>query len=100
MCALAGGEAQGRGRRCEWRDSGTLWWRGNPIDRLSDAFQALIDRAYDALFAQSRTFRDALEAAGDAQLTHGLGKDDPCETILTSEEFIARLDRLRGQLRG
>ncbi len=95
FCGLSGGEAQGRGRRHEWRERGTLWWRGEPIDRLSDAYQTLLDRAYDALFAQSKSFRDALAASGDAQLVHSLGKDDPCETILTPEEFCSRLERLR-----
>ncbi|MEI9902145.1 MAG: hypothetical protein WDN31_20955 [Hyphomicrobium sp.] len=64
FCGLPGGEAQGRGRQYEWRDSGTLWWRGAPIDRLSDDYQALLDRAYDALFDQSRRFREALAATG------------------------------------
>jgi hypothetical protein len=56
ICALAGGEARGRGQRHAWNTTGTLWWRGEPVDRLSDAYQALLDRAYEALFAQSRSF--------------------------------------------
>jgi predicted NAD-dependent protein-ADP-ribosyltransferase YbiA (DUF1768 family) len=98
VCALPGPEAQGRGRRHEWRDSGTLWWRGVAVDRLSDAYQALLDRGYEALFAQAPRFRSALAATGDAQFSHAMGKDDPCETILTAEEFIGRLERLRARL--
>lgn len=100
LCALSGGEARGRGQRHDWRQSGTLWWRGEPIDRLSDAYQALLDRAYEAMFAQSAKFRAALEVTGDAPLTHSIGKDDPTETILTGEEFISRLVRLRASLEG
>lgn len=98
ICALSGGEARGRGQQHEWNTTGTLWWRGEPIDRLSDAYQALLDRAYEALFDQSRKFRDALAASGEARIVHSIGKDDPCETILTREEFCGRLERLRARL--
>ncbi len=98
VCGLAGPIARSIGRKFDWSVSGTLWWRGEPIDRLSDGYQAFLDRAYDALFGQSKAFRTALAASGDAQLLHTLGKSDPCETILTSEEFCSRLECLR--LRG
>jgi protein GP30.3 len=98
ICALAGGEARGRGQRHAWNTTGTLWWRGEPVDRLSAAYQALLDRAYEALFAQSRKFRDALAASGEPKLTHSIGKDDPCETILTTDELCGRLERLRARL--
>jgi predicted NAD-dependent protein-ADP-ribosyltransferase YbiA (DUF1768 family) len=94
VCALVGAEAQNRGRREDW-SSGTLWWRGSPVDRLSGAYQELLDRAYDALFTQAPKFRNALAATGDAPLTHSMGKSDPCETILTEAEFCTRLERLR-----
>ena len=77
--------------------SGTLWWRGTPNDRLSDAYQALLDRAFGALFEQNKKFRDSLAATGDAVLTHSLGTEDPTETILTPAEFCTRLQRLRGR---
>ena len=77
-----------------------LWWRGEPVDRLSDAYQALLDRAYDALFAQSKKFRVALAASGNARLIHTIGKTDPCETILTVDELCSRLERIREKGRG
>lgn len=98
VCGLVGAEAQSRGRREDW-SSGALWWRGRPVDRLSDAYQELLDRAYEALFTQAPKFRNALSATGDASLTHRMGKSDPCETILTEEEFCTRLERLRTRLR-
>jgi len=99
MCGRRGPEARGRGRRYDWSRSGTLWWRGEPIDRLSQAYQVLLDRAYDALFEQAQAFREALAATGDAELVHTIGKDDPRTTILTREEFCGRLERLRARLR-
>jgi predicted NAD-dependent protein-ADP-ribosyltransferase YbiA (DUF1768 family) len=97
VCALVGEQAQRAGRHYDWQTSGTLWWRGVPIDRLSDAYQALLDRAYDALLAQSVRFRRALAATGDRPLVHTLGKSDPCDTILTAEEFCTRLEQLRAR---
>ena len=98
LCGLAGGEARERGQRHDWKTSGDLYWKGAPVDRLSDAYQVLLDRAYDALFDQSSRFRSALSASGEAPLTHSIGKDDPTETILTTDEFISRLLRLRARL--
>ena len=98
LCGLKGSEARERGQRYDWKTSGDLYWKGQPVDRLSDAYQRLLDRAYDALFDQSARFRAALAASGDAQLTHSIGKDDPTETILTTDEFISRLLRLRARL--
>lgn len=98
FCRFEGPEARGRGRGYNWKTTGTLWWRGIGIDRLSDDYQALLDRAYEALFAQSAEFRDALAATGTAQLVHSIGKDDPTETILTTKEFISRLEALRSRL--
>jgi hypothetical protein len=98
ICALSGGEARGRGQRHIWNVDGFLYWRGEPIDRLSDAYQALLDRAYEALCAQSAKFRAALAASRDCDLKHSIGKDDPTETILTPQEFLSRLLRLRAAL--
>ena len=95
VCALVGESAQKAGRHYDWATSGTLWWRGAPIDRLSDAYQALLDRAYEALFAQSDMFRAALAATGDRRIAHTIGKSDPCDTILTTEEYCTRLEQLR-----
>ena len=95
VCALEGPVAQNVGRTYDWRADGLLWWRGMSYDRLSDAYQGLLDRAYQTLFDQSKKFRDALAATAGAKLAHSFGKNDPCETILTVDEFISRLERLR-----
>ena len=97
MCARPGPAAQNAGRRYDWNSTGTLWWKGEPIDRLSVAYQDLLDRAYQSLFTQSEAFRTALAATADRPLVHTLGKSDPCDTILTAEEFCTRLERLRGR---
>ena len=99
VCGLDGPVAQSVGQKHDWMTTGTLWWRGTLYDRLSDDYQSLLDRAFDALFEQSKKFRDALAATGDAQLAHSFGRDDPTETILTPAEFVTRLERLRAKVR-
>jgi predicted NAD-dependent protein-ADP-ribosyltransferase YbiA (DUF1768 family) len=99
VCGLPGPIAQSVGRKVDWQISGTLWWLGQPYDRLSGSYQDLLDRAYDALFEQSKMFRAALLATGEARLDHTIGKSDPSETILTVEEFCSRLGKLRLRLR-
>jgi hypothetical protein len=95
-CGLPRPVAQSIGRKFDWRISGTLWWLETPLDRLSVEYQQLLGRA--ALFDQPAASRAALAASGQAQLTHSIGKSDPCETILTSEEFCLRLERLRSRV--
>ena len=99
ICGYKSGKAQGIGRRHNWQAEGRLWWRGEPVERLSDAYQALLDRAYEALFAQSAAFRDALAATGDADLVHSMGRVYPANTVLTADEFCTRLTVLRARLR-
>jgi len=96
VCGLDGPAAQSIGRKHDWQTSGTLWWRGEAIDRLSDDYRVLLDRAYRVLFDQSGAFRAALAETRDATLTHSFGKADATETILTTDEFLSRLERLRG----
>ena len=97
VCTLVGAKAKKRGAKKSWRQSQTLFWRGEPIDRDSDAYQALLDRAFDAL-ADNAGFRRALAATGTATLTHTMGRRKQSETILTRREFTSRLHRIRNTL--
>jgi hypothetical protein len=95
VCGLIGPVAQSTGSHYDWSVTGTLWWRGKPYGRASDDYQRLLDRAYQEMFDQSDTFREALAASVGARLTHTLGNPDPRLTILTADEFCSRLERLR-----
>jgi predicted NAD-dependent protein-ADP-ribosyltransferase YbiA (DUF1768 family) len=94
VCTLAGLKAKFKGKKKKWWRTGTLYWRGKEIDRFSDEYQELLDRAYIAL-ATNKKFQKALKATGNAILTHSIGKKDPKKTILTVSEFCGRLMRLR-----
>ncbi|MGD9868404.1 MAG: hypothetical protein AB7U38_10450 [Hyphomicrobiales bacterium] len=98
VCAMRGPKAKRTGRKGRWRHSQMLHWRGAAFDRHGAEYQALLDRAYDALFEQSAGFREALAATGTRPLAHSMGRSEPHQTVLTIEEFCGRLARLRSRL--
>lgn len=97
VCKLIGKMAKSRGREKNWRRDQTLYWKGVPIKRDSVEYQTLIDKAYEAMFNQSESFRNALKASGTASLTHSMGKNKINETVLTEREFCSRLNKLRNK---
>ena len=98
ICKLVGKAAKFKGKKKKWWQTQTLFWRGQEIDRHSEEYQVLLDRAFAAL-AQNSGFRKALLATGDAVLTHSIGKSNPSETVLTKAEFCNRLERLREKIK-
>lgn len=94
VCKLVGYAAKAKGKHKNWQESQTLYWRGKPIKRSSEEYQNLLDRAYTALYSNSK-FKKALEASGVAVLTHSIGKSDEKKTVLTVKEFCSRLTLLR-----
>jgi predicted NAD-dependent protein-ADP-ribosyltransferase YbiA (DUF1768 family) len=99
VCTLVGFKAKSKGKDKNWYVSQTLWWQGKELDRHGLEYQELLDKAYACMFEQSEGFRKALKAAGDAVLTHSMGKSDSHRTILTVQEFCKRLMALRSKLR-
>lgn len=98
VCKLVGKKAKFKGKHKDWYRTQTLWWRGVEIDRHSQEYQDLLDRAFAEL-AKNTKFREALLATQNANLTHSIGKRDPHKTILTTQEFCSRLMRLREQMK-
>lgn len=100
ICHLVGIEAKNAGndRNILWKETQTLYWQGKSYDRQGDEYQALLDRAYEAIF-QNEEFRKALRATGTETLTHSIGNPDSVDTILTEEEFCSRLMKLRDRLK-
>jgi predicted NAD-dependent protein-ADP-ribosyltransferase YbiA (DUF1768 family) len=98
VCKLVGFAAKKKGADKNWQQCQTLYWQGNEINRHSDDYQILLDRAYNAMFEQSDSFRRALIASGDSTLTHKMGRNKPSETVLTTHEFISRLNKCRKKL--
>lgn len=97
VCKLVGKAAKFKGKKKKWYRTQTLYWQGTEIKRDSDEYQQLLDRAFDAL-GQNEGFQKALLATGNATLTHSIGKRKINETVLTVQEFVSRLYRLRNEL--
>ena len=94
VCKLVGYAAKKKGRNKNWQQSQTLYWRGKEIPRKSQEYQNLLDRAYEAMYKNTK-FKAALEASKNAVLTHSIGKSKESETVLTKSEFCSRLTKLR-----
>ena len=95
VCTLVGRAAKFKGKRKNWWTKQVLYWQGKPYKRQSDEYHKLLDRAYQAMYDQNESFRNALIASGKATLTHSMGKSDKSQTILTISEFCGRLMKLR-----
>ena len=96
ICKMSGQEAKKHGKRkIGWRMAMMVFWKEDDFDLLSDKYQILIDRAYDAMYEQSPAFRQALLDTGEEPLAHTIGKTYIGTTILTEYQFVKRLERLR-----
>lgn len=98
VCLLSGKDAKNSTRhtiaQLRWRITHNLYWQGKRINRFSDEYQKLLDRAYEAL-SQNSNFEKALNDSSSYTLTHSIGKTDKRKTVLTEYEFVSRLERLR-----
>lgn len=94
ICGLVGIAAKRAERKKKWFRTQTLYWRGRELKRDSEAYQVLLNRAYNALDENS-SFRKALLATGNAVLKHSIGKNKESDTVLTQREFCSRLMHLR-----
>lgn len=97
ICTYVGIKAK-RAGGTHWQRHQKLYWQGKAYVRTSKEYQELLDRAYDALYA-NQGFKAALAATGNAILRHSVGKHKEGETCLTVQEFIHRLNKLRDRLK-
>lgn len=95
FCKLVGKAAKRKGAGKNWQRTQTLYWKGSELNRTSKEYQDLLDKAYNAMYEQSDSFRKALSVSGNGSLTHSMGKTSQNETVLTISEFCGRLLRLR-----
>ena len=94
LCQLKGGNARKRSVS-SWQTDQIVWWRGQAVDRQSNEYQLLLQRAYQAMFEQNERFRAALMATRGITLIHTTGETNPYKTILTASEFCRILTELR-----
>ena len=101
VCLLSGKEAKNSTRltfaQLKWRTTHNLYWQGKRINRFSDEYQILLDRAYKEL-SKNIGFQKALKDSLSYTLTHSIGKVDTRKTVLTEYEFVSRLNRIRNKV--
>ena len=96
ICSMKGHKAR-KMSVAGWQTDQIVWWKGQPFDRQSRAYQHLLQRAYQAMFEQNERFRQALMATRGKTLCHSRGCRDPYRTILTEQEFCGILMQMRQQ---
>lgn len=94
ICSMKGGNAR-KMSVTSWQTDQIVWWKGQAIDRQSEAYLDLIRRAYRAMFEQNERFRTALMQTRGITLVHTSGENCPFRTILTASEFCGILTTLR-----
>lgn len=98
VCLLSGKDAKNSTRhtfeQLRWRTTHNLYWQGKRINRFSDEYQILLDRAYEEL-SKNTGFQKALKNSLPYTLIHSIGKVDARTTVLTEYELISRIERIR-----
>ena len=94
ICKLYGKKAKFKGKKYKWFENQELYWLGNKYNRASKEYQQLLNKAFNALFL-NKEFKDALSASSGMKLNHSIGKNDISLTVLTKDEFLSRLTKLR-----
>ena len=98
ICLLYGSQAKNSTKhslaQLRWRLTKTLYWQGIPISRTSRQYSELLDRAYNEL-SKNEVFMKALSATEGSTLVHSIGKTDPRKTVLTEDELVSRLMKIR-----
>ena len=89
-----GRKAKKFGCKTDWKKEQTLYFQKHPIKRDSEEYQKILDEAYEELY-KNEEFRTYLDMTKGFVLTHSIGKKDPEQTVLTEEEFVSRLMKLR-----
>ncbi|MDY6309795.1 MAG: hypothetical protein SPL70_04365 [Cyanobacteriota bacterium] len=74
-----------------------LYWNGKTIKRDSVEYKKLLDEVYNKRFENDFMFREALRATEGKTLEHTRGKSDITQTVLTREEFLEQLNKLRSR---
>jgi protein GP30.3 len=81
-----------------WKDNQLLYWNGESIRRNSLLYTQLISKSYDRLF-ENKEFKSNLKRSMKYKLTHSIGQTDVSNTLLTKDEYIGNMERLRGKIK-
>lgn len=94
VCAMDARRAKAAATEA-WQAHQTVWWRAEAIDRQGPAFQALLRKAYRAMFEQNEGLRPALASTRNMNLYYTPGGQSSRQTILTDAELCSILTEMR-----
>lgn len=75
-----------------WKETGTLYWQGTPVNRFGEDYAALVDEAYISA-AQNPFYRQALKNV-TKPIIHSIGTSSMTESIFAREEFERQINSL------
>jgi hypothetical protein len=98
VCLLSGKVAKNSTRhtiaQLRWRITHNLYWQGKRINRFSDEYQMLLDKAYKSL-AENHGFHKALMDSSPYTFAHSIGKTDNRKTVLKKIRCLNRTTDIR-----
>ncbi len=95
ICSLVGIDAKKAGKKkWLWKLTGNIYWQGKKIKRTGRTYKNLLFRVYGELLKNER-FAKAIEDSYWCKYTHSIGKSNKRKTILTEEEFIFFINKMR-----
>jgi hypothetical protein len=93
VCTLVGRAAKARGRGKNWRRGGKLHWNGRTIDRFSQQYQDLLDRAFETLYTTNESASKALLAIGGRRPGARHGQEKRQGNGLDAEQILLAADQ-------
>lgn len=96
VCGLWGEQAKLAGEiKSDWKDTQILYWHDHCYRRESEEYKALLTRLYTEVYKQDEQLRKDIKKSTKFKLIHSIGNPDPCDTVLTENEFIELLEVLQ-----
>jgi hypothetical protein len=96
LCQLSGKHARQVGQQYNgWKKDQFLYWQNRVYPRSSPQYQTLLNDVYKQVSQQCTAWTDALKASYPLILTHTIGKTNPHDTVLTTDEFCSILTSIR-----
>ena len=95
ICKNYGQKARKSGQKKNWKQTQILYWKGEAIKRDSTEYQALLDLLYQSAFEQCDKYREDIVSCVGVTFKHSVGKRKKQDTVLTEQEFVSRLTKLR-----
>ena len=81
----------------DWKETGMLYWQGEPINRFSKEYDDLVDELYISAI-QNPLYRNLLKNT-EKEIIHTMGEKEKTETVFTRYEFEKQLNCLKDFLK-